>query len=116
MYDGYSYQPLLLSKNQLTGFSHLHDFEPTATNHSIPHYGIFSNLYFRYAIGAEHSASVAYTDFKKNHGPPYKHWPQEFDPLEHNEYLASKGVEASEVRHPAAQARVEGKAEAPATD
>lgn len=50
IYDGYQYMPLYLGTNYGAGFSHLHDFEPASTNDSIPHYGIFSNLYFNYML------------------------------------------------------------------
>jgi len=115
VYDGYSYQPLILGHSYATGFSHTHDFEPTPTNHWAPHYGIFAQRYFHYALKGEHKASVKYTDFKKNHGPPYSRFPKEYDELEHNEYLNGQGITAEQVRHPAAQARVEG-SKAPATN
>lgn len=115
VYDGYSYQPLILGNSYATGFSHTHDFEPTATNHWCPNYGLFAQRYFFYALKGEHSASVKYTDFKKNHGPPYSKFPKEYDELNHNEYLNNHGIPAEEVRHPAAQARLDGAAEAPAS-
>jgi len=116
VYDGYSYQGLVLGTDKMTGFSHLHDFEPTATNHWCPHFGLPATLYFHYSLTQCHKASVAYTDFQKNHGPPSKGYPKEYDELEHNEYLQAHGIEAEDVRHPAAQARLENKAEAPATE
>ena len=105
VYDGYSFQPLLLGINYATSFQHLHDYEAAPKNHWVPHYGIFAQRYFSYVMSAELSSSVAYTNFKKDHGPPYKWFSQEFDELEHNEYLKSRNVAPEDVRHPAAQAR-----------
>jgi hypothetical protein len=34
----------------------------------------------------------------KNHGPPYKHFSQTFDELEHNTYLQEKGIDADSLR------------------
>jgi len=48
IWDGYSHWPLWLGHSYTTSFSHLHDFEPAQTNHSVPHYGIFSRLHFMY--------------------------------------------------------------------
>jgi hypothetical protein len=39
------------------------------------------------------NAGAAYSSFKKDHGPPHKHYNKQFDPLEHNEYLIEKGVD-----------------------
>jgi len=43
--------------------------------------------------------NTAYSSFKKDHGPPYKHFSQSFDPLENNEYLQAKGVDVEALRH-----------------
>jgi len=106
IYDGYTFQTLVLGTNYATSFSHLHDFEAAPRNHWVPHYGIFARTYFNNIMKGELDSSIAYTNFKKNHGPPYNRWAQEFDELEHNEYLQTHGVAPEEVRHPAAQARV----------
>ena len=50
IYDGYQYMPAYLGTTYGAGFSHLHDFEPAPKNDSVPHYGIFSNLYFNYMM------------------------------------------------------------------
>lgn len=34
----------------------------------------------------------------KNHGPPYNHFTQTFDELEHNTYLQGKGVDVEALR------------------
>ena len=34
----------------------------------------------------------------KNHGPPYKHFSQTFDELEHNEYLQNKKVDVEALK------------------
>lgn len=107
VYDGFSYQPLLLGINYATCFQHLHDYEPAAKNHWVPHYGVFSNRYFNYMMKAELTSSVAYTSFKKDHGPPYQKFAAEYDELENNEYLKARNVTPEEVRHPAAQARMD---------
>jgi len=72
IYNGYTYMPLWLGTTYAAGFSHLHDFEPAPTNDSVPHYGLFSNLYFNYMVGNQQKMGEEYTSFKKNHGPPYK--------------------------------------------
>ena len=74
VYDGFSYQPLLLGVNYATCFQHLHDYEAAPKNHWVPHYGVFSQRYFHYMMKSEMSSSVAYTSFAKNHGPPYKYF------------------------------------------
>lgn len=78
MYLGHSYA---------TSFSHLHDFEPAPKNHAVPHYGIFSRLYFDQLHRGLLSSSGKYSGFKKNHGPPhYSYNPRPFE-LEDNDYL-----------------------------
>ena len=34
----------------------------------------------------------------KDHGPPYKHFSQTFDELEHNEYLQNKKVDVEALK------------------
>ena len=34
-----------------------------------------------------------FSNFKKTHGPPYYSFDKEWDPLDKNEYLLSKGVD-----------------------
>ena len=50
-------------------------------------------------MGGNLKLGEAYTSFKKNHGPPHSHYPQQFDPLEHNEYLANKGIDVEALRN-----------------
>jgi len=100
VYDGYTYQPLWLGHSYATNFSHLHDFEPASMNHTIPHHGIFSRLYFTRMLQMAEGSDKAYSSFTKDHGPPYKHFPQEFDELEHNELLKSKNVDPESLVHP----------------
>jgi hypothetical protein len=101
VYDGYSYQSMWLGCSYATNFSHMHDFEPATLNHTVPHYGIFSRLYFTYMLDAVKNQDKGYTSFKKDQGPPNKTYSQEYDELEHNDYLASKNIDPESVRHPA---------------
>jgi len=107
IYDGYSYMPLYLGHSYCTAFSHLHDFAPAPRNHMVPHFGIFSRYYFGKQIGSSAKESEAYSDGKKNHGPPNFHYSANYDDLEHSEILAAKGVTPEEVRHPNALNRIE---------
>merc|ERR1712160_138108 len=107
IYDGYSYMPLYLGHSYCTAFSHLHDFQPAPRNHMVPHFGIFSRYYFGKQIGSSAKESEAYSDGKKNHGPPNFHYSANYDDLEHSEILAAKGVTPEEVRHPNALNRIE---------
>lgn len=107
IYDGYSFLPLMTAHSYGTSFQHYHDFEPATFNHAVSHYGIFGKLYASRMIKSQQGIGEKYGDYNKNHGPPHKHYPATYDALEHNEYLKKKGIEASEVRHPDAQARFE---------
>lgn len=98
IYDGYSYMPLLLSHSNMIGLSHTWDYEPTATNHWVPSYGMFSNLYFKNMMSGNFKEGKKYSDFKKNHGPPHWRFNARYDPLESNEYLISKGVDIEQLR------------------
>ncbi len=73
----------------------------------IPHYGMFSRLYFDYLHKSLLSSSGKYTGFKKNHGPPHHHFNPKFMPLEENDYLKRKGISLSEVRMFEPKVRVE---------
>jgi hypothetical protein len=55
-----------------------------------------------------------YSSFKKDHGPPHGHYPAEYDELEHNEYLKSKGIAPADVIHPNTQARLDALSANPA--
>ena len=44
------------------------------------------------------NAGQKYSSFKKTHGPPYYQFSQEFDPLDHNEYLLDKKVDVEALR------------------
>jgi sulfide:quinone oxidoreductase len=107
IYDGYQYMPFYLGTTYGAGFSHLHDFEPAPTNDSVPHYGVFSNLYFNYMMKNQQGMGEKYTTFAKSQGPPHYHYPANYDALEHNEYLQARGIDLSEVIHPNAQKRLE---------
>lgn len=95
VYDGYTYMNLFLSHSNMTNFSHLYNFEPCATNHSVPNFGAFSWLYFMHQLSADHKAAKKYSGFTKNHGPgafrgmTNKRW----DPIEKNEYLLRSNVD-----------------------
>lgn len=106
IYDGYQYMPCYLGTEYGAGFSHLHDFEPAQTNDSVPHYGVFSNLYFRYMLSNQQKMGEKYTSFSKNQGPPHYHYAARYDALEHNEYLESRQIELEDVVHPNAQKRL----------
>lgn len=101
IYEGYSRQELWLGHSFSTSFSHMHDFEPTAINHAVPHHGIFSRLHFAYSTWNAQKQDKAYTDFKKNHGPPHWDYVAEYDELEHNDYLKSKSISPDSLVHPA---------------
>ena len=98
VYNGYTYMPFYMSHSHATNFQHLYDYEPAANNHWAPGYGLFAKIYFNYQMKANLGCSTGYSSFKKDHGPPYKHFSQSFDPLEHNEYLAAKGVDVEALR------------------
>lgn len=46
VYNGYTFFPLMLSHSNMTPMKHLWDYEPAGTNHWVPNYGIFSQMYF----------------------------------------------------------------------
>lgn len=106
IYDGYQFLPGYLGTSYGAGFSHLHDFEPAPTNDSVPHYGIFSNLYWNYMIGGQQKMGEKYTSFSKNQGPPHYRYEASYDDLEHNEYLQERQIPLEEVVHPNAQRRL----------
>lgn len=90
VYDGYTYMPFYMGMKYMSSFSHLHDFEPAPTNHSVPGYGIFGRAYRTYYYNRTTSAAEKYSGFKKHHGPPHNRYSAIYDPLEHNEYLTKK--------------------------
>jgi len=90
--------PLFLGHSYATSFSHLYDYEPTAKNHIVPHYGIFSRFYFGRMLKSMLGADEKYSSFKKTHGPPYFHFNPRYMPLEHNDYLQRKGISLDEVK------------------
>lgn len=100
VYDGYSFMPFHLGNRYCTSFSHLHGFEPAPKNHMIPHYGIFSRIYFDWMLNKTKNIDNTYTSFAKNHGPPYNHWPASYDELEHNDYLKAKNIDPAELVNP----------------
>ena len=97
VYDGYQFMPLYLGHTYATSFAHLHDFEPAPRNHWIPHYGVFSNMYFKRFTKDSQKAAEKYTSFKKNVGPPNYQFTPRYMPLDHNDYLKSKGVRKEDV-------------------
>jgi len=111
IYDGYQYMPAYFGTHYGAGFSHMHDFEPCSTNDSVPHYGIFSNLYFNYMMGNQQKMGEKYTSFNKTQGPPHYHYPARFDALEHNEYLEKRQIAIEDVVHPNAAAKLIASAE-----
>ena len=99
VYDGYSYMPFYLSHSNANCFQHTWGYEPAPKNHWVPSYGLFSQRYFQSQMGSNLSAGQKYTSFKKTHGPPYYQFSQEFDPLEHNEYLQERKVNIDALRN-----------------
>lgn len=99
IYNGYSYWPLYLSHSHATNFQHLWDYEAAPKNHWVPNYGLFAKFYFGRQMNSNLAQCQAYTSFKKDHGPPHKHYSASFDPLEHNEYLQAKGVNVELLRN-----------------
>lgn len=99
VYNGYSYYPFYMSYSHATCMSHTWDFEPAPNNHWVSGYGLFGAGYFNYQMGNNLKAGIAYTSFKKNHGPPHQHFNASYDPLEHNEYLQEKGVDVEALRN-----------------
>jgi len=93
VYDGYSYMPFYVAHSNMIPFSHTWDYEPTATNHWVPSYGLFSKFYFSRMMGANFKEGKKYSDFKKNFGPPHWRYAARYDPIESNEYLLSKSVD-----------------------
>ena len=87
IYDGYQFMPLFVGHSYATSFCHTHDFEPAPRNHYVPHYGVFSNFYFKRVTKDTQKAAEKYTSFKKTNGPPYYKFSPRYMPLEHNEYL-----------------------------
>lgn len=98
VYDGYSYFPFHMGPEHATCFSHLHDFEPAPNNHWVPGYGLFGSTYFSYQMGNNVKSGIWYGSLSKDNGPPHKHFNNSYDPLEHNEYLAGKGVDVESLR------------------
>lgn len=102
VYDGFSSQNMWLGHSHATQFAHNHDFEPHMDNHIIPHHGIFSKFWFEQRMLKNSvNSDKNYSSFTKDQGPPHRHYCQEFDELEHNEYLTSKGVAWESLVHPA---------------
>lgn len=98
IYDGYTEQILHLGTFQSTGFSHLHDFEAATWNHAAVHFGPLSRAFAFKARRDQLNQGTTYLNYKKNHGAPYKHFPQKYDELEHSEYLQKHSIPLEEVR------------------
>lgn len=92
IYDGYTHTNLLLGHSYSTFFEHLHDFEPTAKNHAVPHHGIFARAHYLLHMRKYGNIALKYGDSSKDHGPPFKHYTAMYDELEHSEYLQAKGI------------------------
>jgi hypothetical protein len=99
IYDGYSYMPFYLSHSNASCFQHLYDYEPASKNHWVPNYGLFSRQYFKYQMKSNYGQGEKYSSFKKDHGPPYGHFSQQFDPIDKNEYLLEKGVDIEQLKN-----------------
>jgi hypothetical protein len=97
IYDGYTFLPFLVGHSYASSFTHHHDFEPSGMNHVVPHYGVFSNFYFGRMIANGLAQGESYSSFKKNMGPPYKHFNPRYPPAEHNDYIKRKGINMSEI-------------------
>lgn len=93
IYDGYSFIPLYLGTQYMTSFAHFYNNEPHPKNHMVPHYGLFSKLYFSRYCKIAAGLSKKFTGFKKNYGPPFWHYNPRYDDLEHNEYLLRNGID-----------------------
>jgi hypothetical protein len=99
IYDGYSYMPFYLSHSHASCFQHTWDYEAAPKNHWVPNYGLFAKWYFGRQMNANLGCGTAYSSFKKDHGPPHKHYSALYDPLDKNEYLMSKGVNIEALRN-----------------
>jgi len=92
IYDGYSFIGLFLGLQNMTSFQHYYNFEPHWKNHMIPHYGIFSRIYFdRFAKSATGLAGK-YSGFKKNFGAPHYHYNVRWESVENNAYLNQHNI------------------------
>jgi hypothetical protein len=103
IYDGYTFMPFWIGHSFASCFAHLHDYEPHTRNHWIPHYGIFSRIYFSRILKTMQGTADKYTSFKKNSGPPHWNYNPRYSPLEHNDYLKQKGLSLADVKFPSAQ-------------
>lgn len=101
VYNGFTYMPFYLSHSNMSCFSHLWDYEPAPHNHWVPNYGLYSKLYFNWAMGASMKETEKYAGFKKTVGPPHYEYSPSYDPLEANEYLISKGVDIEAMKNKA---------------
>jgi len=104
-WDGYSWMPFYMGTKFYASFSHHHDFDPAPKNHAVPQYGIFARLYYSCITKSNESQAAKYTAL--NCGGPHFRYNMELDALEHQEILQAKGIAPEEVRHPAAQARLD---------
>lgn len=98
IYDGYSFQPLYLGHTYATSFQHYHDFEPHWKNHVIPHYGIFSRFYFGRILKSQVAQDEKYSSFKKSYGPPFYSFNPRVVPVEHDSFLARRGIPATSTK------------------
>ena len=106
IYDGYTFMPLFLGHSYATSFSHTYGYEPHFRNHFVPHYGIFSRIYFGRMLKSTLGADEKYSSFKKTNGPPYYSFNPRYDPLEYNEFLQAKGISLDQVRQFEPKARI----------
>jgi len=98
IYDGYSFLPFYLGHTYASSFQHYLDFEPAPKNHMVPHYGIFSRFYFGRLMKSSVGSAEKYSSFKKTSGPPYYHFNPRFGPVEHDPFLARRGIPAGSTR------------------
>lgn len=99
VYDGYSWMPFYLSHSNANNFQHTWDYEPTTKNHAIPNFGLFTKIYFGRQLRTNLNICKHYSGFKKDHGPPHNYFNAQYDPLDKNEYLMSRGVDVEALRN-----------------
>jgi hypothetical protein len=107
IYNGYSFQPLILGHSYATSFQHYYDFEPHWKNHIVPHYGIFSRFYFGRMLKSVQGQDEKYSSFKKSYGPPFYQFNPRVAPIEHDPFLIRRGIPASSMRMFEAKDRTE---------
>jgi hypothetical protein len=64
----------------------------------VPHYGIFSRFYFGRMLKSTQGQDEKYSSFKKNFGPPFYHFNPRVAPVDHDPFLARRGIPAASMR------------------